>query len=41
MFIGLGYCPLRGYSPGLLLASLLDTQWRHLYTTGLVDSPLC
>jgi len=24
MFIGLGCCPLTGYNPGLLLASLLD-----------------
>ena len=41
MFIGLGYCPLTGYSSGLLLASLLGTLRRHLYIMGLMDSPLC
>jgi len=29
MFIGLGCCPLTGYNPGLLLASLLDITPLH------------
>ena len=29
MFIGLGCCPLTGYNPGLLLASLQDITPLH------------
>ena len=43
MFTGLIFCPLTGYNPGLLPASLLDTTppRGNLYIIGLTDSPLC
>jgi hypothetical protein len=34
----LGFCPLPGHNPGLLLAFSLD---KHLHLMGLSDSPLC
>jgi hypothetical protein len=41
MFIGLGWCPLTGYSPGLLLVSLLDTVRRHFYINGADRQSIC
>ena len=40
---GLGFCPLTGHNPGLLLAFLLDIILlrRHLHLMGLSDSPSC
>jgi len=37
----LGYCPLTGYNPGSLPASLLQitSLGRHLYTSGLTTFP--